>query len=159
MSIVTEILEELWEIKLSYKGVPTRALFISVPWEDAKSYKSTLYRMHKKGFVHKETNGWKITKSGKEYLSKQKKLFIQFDSPFTKSSPKNLLLMFDVPEERNSERQWLRFHLKRFNYYMIQKSVWVGPSPLPSKFKSYLKELKLDSCIKIFKLAKPYKVN
>lgn len=154
-----EILEGLWNIKLSYKGVSTRALFLSIPWEEnKKTYRDTLYRMHKNELIYKKDGSWMITKSGKEYFLKQKKLLIRFDSPFEKTSPKNLLLMFDVPENRSAERQWLRFHLKKFNYYMIQKSVWVGPSPLPSKFISYLKEIKLDNCIKTFKLAKPYKI-
>lgn len=114
--------------------------------------------MHKNELVHKKYGNWIVSKSGKEYLLKQKKLLFKFDSPFVKTSPKNLLLMFDVPESRSAERQWLRFHLKKFNYYMIQKSVWVGPSPLPSKFVSYLNEIKLNKCIKTFKLAKPYKI-
>ena len=66
--------------------------------------------------------------------------------------------MFDVPESRQNERKWLREHLKKFKYCMVQKSVWVGPSPLPKEFISYLKEIKLNSCIKIFKLAKSYTI-
>ncbi len=46
--------------------------------------------------------------------------------------------------------------LKKFGYIMIQKSVWVGPSPLPKEFKDYMKEIKLDKCIKTFKLEKSY---
>ena len=38
----------------------------------------------------------------------------------------------------------------------VQKSTWVGPFPLPKEFKEYLKKIKLDKCIKTFKLAKPY---
>ena len=64
--------------------------------------------------------------------------------------------MFDVPTERKPERAWLRWHLKKFDYMMIQKSVWVGPSPLPAEFKKYLEEIKLDKCIRIFKLARSY---
>ncbi len=152
-----EILEDLWNIKLKYKGVSTRALFISVPWEKRRSYSETLYRLHKHKLIDKELGNWVISKAGKDYFLNQKKLLTNFDSPFKKKAPKNLLLMFDVPESRSKERQWLRFHLKKFNYDMIQKSVWVGPSPLPPKFVSYLKEIKLNKCIKTFKLASPYK--
>jgi len=74
------------------------------------------------------------------------------------NAPKNLLLMFDIPESRKAERNWLRWHLKKFQYYMIQKSVWVGPSPLPKKFGTHLKEMGLDIYIKIFKLAKSYQI-
>ena len=40
---------------------------------------------------------------------------------------------------------------------MIQKSVWVGPSPLPQDFIFYLKEVDLENEIKTFKLEKGYK--
>ena len=82
-----------------------------------------------------------------------------FVSPFSKKSPKNLLVMFDIPEVKKAEREWFRFHLRQFGYKMIQKSVWVGPSPLPKDFLDYIKDIKLKECIKTFKLAKPYDTN
>jgi hypothetical protein len=39
---------------------------------------------------------------------------------------------------------------------MIQKSVWVGPSPLPKEFMDYVKEIGLKDNLKTFKLAKSY---
>src|ERR1035437_10771944 len=63
-----------------------------------------------------------------------------FASPFKKDSPKNLLVMCDVPTEKKKERDWFRRHLKKFNYIMIQQSVWVGPSPLPKDFIKYVKD-------------------
>lgn len=79
-----------------------------------------------------------------------------FPSYFKKDSPKDLLLMYDVPSNLKKERDWLRRHLKRFGYMMIQKSVWVGPSPLPKDFLDYLKEIKIGDCFKTFKLEKAY---
>ena len=79
-----------------------------------------------------------------------------FSSPFTKNSPKNLILMYDVIEEKKKERDWFRRQLKNFDYMMIQKSVWVGPSPLPKEFLDYVKEIGLKDHLKIFKLAKAY---
>lgn len=67
--------------------------------------------------------------------------------------------MFDIPEPKKAEREWFRFHLKKFNYEMIQRSVWVGPSPLPKEFLDYLKEIKLTEYVKTFKLDKPYNKN
>lgn len=150
-----EILERLWNVKLTYKGVPTRALFISVPWENNRSYKSTLSKMHRAGLVDRKNGCWLITEPGKKYLKENKKLK-NFDSPFQKVSPKNLLLMFDISESRKAERAWLRKHLIRFNYFMLQKSVWIGPSPLPKEFSNYIKEIGLKDSIKTFKLAKTY---
>jgi len=159
MSIVMDILEGLWNIKLNYKGVPVNFFGVTRIWDENKnSYRSTLSRLHKKGLIDKKSGRWFITKYGEKYFEDNKKL-LTFNSPFRTSSPRNLLLMFDIPESRQGERKWLRQHLVKFNYQMIQKSVWVGPSPLPKEFISYLKEIDLDSCIKTFKLAKPYQIS
>lgn len=156
MSIAIEILEDLWNIKLKYKGVPTRAFFISVPGHDnLQSRRNSLSKLHKNGFIEKKNGDWSITQTGEKYLKGNKRLK-NFDSPFQKSSPKNLLLMFDIPESRQNERKWLRKHLIKFNYFMLQKSVWIGPSPLPKEFLNYIKKIVLMSSIKTFKLAKPY---
>ena len=49
-----------------------------------------------------------------------------FSSPFKINSPKNLIVMYDVPDNLKKERDWLRRHLIKFGYAMIQRSVWVG---------------------------------
>lgn len=79
-----------------------------------------------------------------------------FSSPFPKESPKNLILMYDVVEEKKKERDWFRRQLKNFGYTMIQRSVWVGPSPLPKEFLDYVKRIGLQDHLKTFKLAKAY---
>jgi hypothetical protein len=97
--------------------------------------------------------------NNKEILGSSKKYFQYkyFNSTFKKISPKNLIVMYDIPHEMKKERDWFRRHLKKFNYIMIQKSVWVGPSPLPKDFLDYVKSIKLLGQLKTFKLAKPYK--
>ena len=57
---------------------------------------------------------------------------------------------------RKKERDWFRRHLVRFGYIMIQKSVWVGPSPLPKDFLEYLNKIKIGDDFKTFKLARAY---
>ncbi len=90
--------------------------------------------------------------------SKRKRSFyhISFESSFKDAAPKNLIIMYDIPHNLKKERDWFRRHLIKFGYSMIQKSVWVGPSPLPKDFLDYLKEIKIGDNFKIFKLAKPY---
>ncbi|MFA6514907.1 MAG: hypothetical protein WCT42_01425 [Candidatus Paceibacterota bacterium] len=158
MSIVSEILEELWNKELNYKGV--RVNIFGIP--RLKRYKKesiyiTISRLKKKGIVEKELSGIVLSKYGKEYVKKKIDSLKQFDRPENLSKEKNLLLMFDIPTHRKPEREWLRWHLKKFGYIMIQKSAWVGPSPLPKEFKDYIKEIKLEKCIKTFKLEKSYK--
>ena len=79
-----------------------------------------------------------------------------FVSDFKNDTPKNLLLMYDIPHTRKKERDWFRRQLKSFDFIMIQKSVWVGPSPLPNNFLAYLKRIGLQKEFKTFKLAKSY---
>lgn len=82
--------------------------------------------------------------------------YTSFISPFKKDAPKNLIVMYDIPDRLKKERDWFRRQLIKFGYVMIQKSVWVGPSPLPKEFMKYLKEIKIGENFKTFKLAKSY---
>jgi len=63
--------------------------------------------------------------------------------------------MYDIPDSKKIERDWFRRQLQIFGYVMVQRSVWVGPSPLPNKFRAYLKSIGLKDNLKTFKLAKP----
>jgi len=164
MSLIMEILEGLWNTHLYYKGMRVNILGFPVPWKPENEYNknsldSTISRLRKNGLVEIKSGKWVLTKKGKEYFENKRKLSLKFSSPFVLNAPKNLLLMFDIPESKRAERNWLRWHLKEFQYCMIQQSVWVGPSPLPKKFGAHLKEMDLYKCIKIFKLAKPYQIN
>ncbi len=79
-----------------------------------------------------------------------------FTSDLNKNAPKDLIVMYDIPHTKKKERDWFRRHLKKFNYVMIQRSVWVGPSPLPEEFLHYVKSIGLYDQLKIFKIAKSY---
>lgn len=82
----------------------------------------------------------------------------RFDHVFKRTSPKNLIVMYDIFGDMRKERDWLRYHLKKFDYVMIQKSVWVGPSPLPKDFLKYVKKIGIRDQLRTLKLAKPYSV-
>ena len=118
--------------QLRYKGISTGILGLPV----AKKYtrKSRIKKYDRKRSLYNAT----------------------FASPFSKQSPKNLIIMYDIPNFQKRERDWFRRQLMHFGYIMIQKSVWVGPSPLPKDFLKYLKEIKIESNFKTFKLAKAY---
>ena len=92
----------------------------------------------------------------KRFTRKRSLYHVSFVSYFKKDAPKNLIVMYDIPHNLKKERDWFRRHLIRFGYIMIQKSVWVGPSPLPKNFLDYLKEIKIGDKLRTFKLAKTY---
>jgi hypothetical protein len=81
-----------------------------------------------------------------------------FDYNFAINAPRDLIVICDFPFRKRSERDWFRYQLKGFNYISIQKSVWVGPSPLPKDFLHYVKSIRLLKKLKILKLAKPYSI-
>lgn len=84
---------------------------------------------------------------------------VSFGASFKKHAPKNLIVMYDIPHKLKKERDWFRRQLIKFDYVMIQRSVWVGPSPLPKEFLEYLKEIKIGDKLKTFKLAEPFNVH
>lgn len=159
-SVAGSILEELFKPKFRYKGIPVNMLGLpSFRTKYSKNiFSNELSRLKREGFVEKESEFLRITKKGQEYIKRRQESLSVFASPFSDGSQKNLLVMYDIPEEKKAEREWFRFHLKKFGYKMIQRSVWIGPSPLPEPFLTYLNDIKLKSCIKTFKLAKPYKI-
>jgi len=115
----------------NYKGV--RVNMFGLPILDSKDDQSRHPKKQSEGFHH-----------------------LSFESVIEKNTPKNLVVMYDIPSNKKKEREWFRRHLKKFEFIMIQKSVWVGPSPLPKDFLSYLKSIGLSDKLKTFKLAKPY---
>ena len=158
MNLVDKILKELWNTSVSYKGTKVNLFGVPVLKKHSHgSVRTTICRLHKKGLIESSDNGWHLTPAGKKYIKKKEDSLLQFENSFTKDAPKNLLVMFDIPETHKAEREWFRWHLKKFNFIMIQKSVWVGPSPLSKEFLDYVKKIGLKDSIKTFKLARPYK--
>ena len=115
-----------------YKGMRVNALGLPV-FSDPKKVENKKSRKRIRSFYHNS-----------------------FDSSFKENAPKNLIVMYDIPHNLKKERDWFRRHLIKFGYIMIQKSVWVGPSPLPKNFLNYLKEIRIRDKFKTFKLAKSY---
>lgn len=157
MSLVYEILKELSSPTLKYKGM--RVNFFGVPKFKKYSQNSlsgTFSYMRKIGLLEDCDGRFEVTKKGQKYIKRKIDSLQQFYFNFQKDAPKNLIVMFDIPETQKAEREWLRWHLKKFNYAMIQKSVWVGPSPLPKEFLDYIESIKIKEGLKTFKLAKGY---
>ncbi|HWC57367.1 MAG TPA: CRISPR-associated endonuclease Cas2 [Candidatus Paceibacterota bacterium] len=118
-----------------------------------QSIRNAVSKLAKKEFIRSGADGIMLRPNGREYVERRMSRLHYFESPFSKSTPKNLLILFDIPEDRKAAREWFRKQLREFGYEMIQKSVWLGPSPLPKEFVQYVKGIGLKDCIKTFKLA------
>ena len=58
-------------------------------------------RLIEEGFI-KDCDGLYITPKGKNYVRRKIDSLKQFDFIFDKNAPKNLIVMFDVPEPKKS---------------------------------------------------------
>lgn len=157
MSLGDQILKILSEPVARYKGTSVNLLGFPLGKKRKQLFYNAIYRLKKKGYVLTEVDRLKLSHSGRKYIEKKLAALKKFNYCFPENAPKNLILMYDIPEQKKAEREWLRLHLRKFGYSMIHKSVWVGPSPLPKGFSSYIERLHLSKNIKMLKLAKPYK--
>ncbi len=156
-SIEEKLLELLVAPAYKYKGVSVSVLGLPTFGSYRKqSIRNTIYRLKKNGYIYQNGDDLTILPKGREYTSKKSRRLQFFTLPFPKASKKDLLIIFDIPEEQKAEREWFRLQLRSYGYEMIQRSVWVGPSPLPKEFLDYLKFIGIQKCIKTFKLAKNY---
>ena len=157
MGITEDILDLFSEKYGTYKGIPVN--FLGLPtflFYKPQTRKNALVTLKKKGWLKKQGNEYVLTVRGEYFKKLREEELKDFSFNFPKNAPKNLMVMYDIPEATRSQRDWLRSHLRKFGYIMIQQSVWVGPSPLPKEFSAYSKSIGLKNNIKTFKLAKPY---
>jgi DNA-binding transcriptional regulator PaaX len=159
MTIKYQILEALNTKTGYYKGIPVNIFGLPIfKNKNKNSIRNEYYSLCREGFISAENKNLILTKKGRSFLKNEILKRNTFTSSFSKKAPKNLLVMYDIPEDKKSEREWFRRHLVRFGYIMIQRSVWVGPSPLPKEFMIYVKKIHLGNNLKTFKLAKGYSV-
>ena len=59
------------------------------------------------------------------------------------------IIIFDIPEEKRTYRNFLRRVLKQMKFNMIQKSVFIAPYTLPKEFYELLKEMDLLKFINV----------
>ncbi|MBI4993784.1 CRISPR-associated endonuclease Cas2 [Candidatus Wolfebacteria bacterium] len=119
-----------------------------------QTLRRTLSRLKKRGLIENKNNIWKITQEGRNYL-KEKSFLIapHFGYLKIKNTKKDMIVIFDIPEIRKKQRNWLRKNLTALGFIMLQESVWFGPSPLPKEFIEYLNETNLLQYLKFFKVA------
>lgn len=114
-----------------------------------ESVRVALSRLSQKGYVENSPKGWLITQKGREYY-KHIHMFNYISSPFVKNSPQTILIAFDIKESDKVVRNWIRNQIKIFGYEQLQKSVWVGPGPIPKSFIEKLQAFGVRKYVEIF---------
>ncbi len=112
----------------------------------------TLARLKKHGLVKKANDVWSITNEGKKYLKRRLNYILPRHQKRNVSPPerKNMIIAFDIPEKYRRKRDWLRVELIFLEFLPIQKSVWLGPAPLPKDFIENLHSLEILKYLKFF---------
>jgi len=67
---------------------------------------------------------------------------------------RQMIIAFDIPEEKRKNRYWLRVELVSLGFKMLQKSVWLGPAPLPKELLDHLKNIDILPYLKFFEVKK-----
>lgn len=108
----------------------------------------TLHRMKNQKLVSvsgpKKKALWSITRKGKNHFESRKK-----EIKLLPEDGKTRLAIFDIPEGRRKERDWLRGELLACDYTPLQKSVFMGIRPLPRELLEDLESRGLLSCVHI----------
>ncbi len=60
------------------------------------------------------------------------------------------IILLDLPEDRKSERDGLRYLLKKAGFILLKNSVWISPYPFEHLFMNIKKDLALTTEIMIF---------
>lgn len=174
MSIVEDLLTILTNYSGGYKLMRQKLYSPTYPWPHKGNFKispeqkireireikdetlrKTLYRLKKQGLVENKNKIWEITEKGKGFLKDKLSLKIyHFGHLKIKNAKRNMIIVFDIPEIRKKQRDWLRGNLLSLGFTQLQKSVWFGPAPLPKEFIKYLNETNLLQYLKFFKVAK-----
>ncbi len=157
MSLVQEIFYILSNYPGDYRMLYDILYDGKPPGQSDKSFehslRSTLTRMKRLGLLNNTSNEWSLTQEGGRFLNAKKsniKRFFPIKNRSVKTTFKNLIIIFDIPEKKRRYRDWLRIELVNFGFEQIQKSVWFGPS-LPKNFVEYLNEINLLEYIRFFK--------
>jgi len=156
MGLTQEIIFFLSNNPGSYKKLRQRLsgnIYLSNLEEGRRNKKlyDTFYHLKRRGLIENNGEIWKISEKYKNRLKSPEQLRKINFNPIAKSSGQ-FLIMFDIPENKRRDREWLRRKLKQINFIMVQQSVWLGPAPLPKGFTPALKELKIMNHLKFFRV-------
>lgn len=116
-----------------------------------RALRVALSRLKKRGLIKDDEHLWKLTTDGlKKIISygMRKKI----NPPATKPAKRQMIIAFDIPESKRKARYWLRIELISLGFKMLQKSVWLGPAPLPKEMLDHLKSLNIFPHLKFFEV-------
>ncbi|MFH1551594.1 MAG: hypothetical protein ABIC36_01785 [bacterium] len=128
-----------------------------------KQYKNAFYSLKRRGFVKivKEKDDQlkiELTNNGKKRIKKFSLETICIPKP-TKWDKKWRIIIFDIPSRFNKyrfnkAREALRSKLKEFDFFQLQKSVWVYPYPCEDEILFIANIFEIEPYIEILTVEK-----
>ncbi len=110
--------------------------------------KNTIRKAEREGLIEREGRLIRITDEGRASLK-----------PFKAERLKrrvSLMVIFDVPEERSSDRRRFRLMLKEWHFRQEQQSVWISSFDYKKSLVKAVKEMNLEACVEIYECSKLY---
>lgn len=89
---------------------------------------------------------WRPTPAGRAALAERQRY------PATRPDGQKRLVCFDIPERDRAKRRWLRGELIASGYRQLQKSVWIGTTPLPQELIEALDTLGLHGRVHLLRV-------
>jgi DNA-binding transcriptional regulator PaaX len=109
--------------------------------KEKKYLRQSLNRLIEKGYIQKKDGNLVKTKLGCLFFNKQKVMRCAIDGGENK---KWYVLSFDIPIKDNSKRDALRWVLKRFGFFQLQRSVWIGTNKLAQDVWEFIVENRIE---------------
>lgn len=114
------------------------------------TFAAILSQLKTQGLVERvERHGrwhWRVTSNGRSALR------ASTASEPPRSDGRKRLVCFDIPERDRAKRRWLRRELIACGYEALQKSVWIGETPLPQDFIAGLDALGLRDHVHLLRV-------
>jgi CRISPR/Cas system-associated protein endoribonuclease Cas2 len=116
--------------------------------KDKKQFAQFINYLKKKGYI--KTNAKKgilITPKGKGKVLKIKYKFLEKKK---RKDGKWIMLMYDIPVNRNRERHLFRRQLQYLGYQQLQKSIWVCPYDVFKETEKIINLMSLSDFMRTF---------
>lgn len=95
--------------------------------------RSSLCRLREQGLIEKDPKEktFTLTEKGKKLTTYIENRYLLLNKPWDGDLR---LVSFDIPENQKFWREAIRQELTAFQFYQLQKSVYIGKHPLPESF-------------------------
>lgn len=133
---LSETYRQMWGFTPNVKELSKKQLY------------DTVERVRRQGWLEKKVIEdqvfYSLTAKGRV-----KQLVFKLRTAKKQRGEQSTILIFDIPEEKRTFRNFLRRLLQQMKFTMIQKSVFITPHVLPQEFYDLLKEMDLLRFVKV----------